>query len=74
MSYNTDELPSRIFLTPSEVASFFNVSLRTVYFWHKIGKIQGIRIWRFLRVYRNSLEGMAASSQRAPEWSNGGRC
>jgi len=63
MSCN-NELPSRILLTPSEVASFFNVSLRTVYFWHKIGKIQGIKIWRFLRIYRNSLGRMAIPSQR----------
>ena len=73
MSYNI-ELPSRILLTPSEVASFFNVSLRTVYFWHKIGKIQGIKIWRFLRIYRNSLGEMAERSRRAPEWSGGGTC
>ena len=51
------ELPSRTFLTPFEVASFFDVSLRTVYFWHKIGKIKGIKIWRFMRIYRNSLKG-----------------
>jgi len=73
MSYNT-ELPSRILLTPSEVASFFNVSVRTVYFWHKIGKIQGIKIWRFLRICRNSLDGMAAASRHAPEWSSQDRC
>jgi len=65
MCYNT-ELPSRILLTPSEVASFFNVSVPTVYFWHKIGKIQGIKIWRFLRICRNSLEGMEAPSRHAP--------
>lgn len=52
------ELPTRSLLKPFEVASFFDVSLRTVYFWHKIGKIQGIKVWRFLWIYRSSLSGI----------------
>jgi len=65
MSYNS-ELPSRTLLTPFEVASFFDVSLRTVYFWHKIGKIQGIKVWRFLRIYRDSLKGVRGALRPDP--------
>jgi DNA-binding transcriptional MerR regulator len=57
MSYNS-ELPSRTFLKPSEVASFFNVAPQTVYFWHRMGKIQGIKIGGSLRIYTSSLVGI----------------
>ncbi len=54
MSYNAD-LPARTFLKPSEVASFFNVSPQTVYFWHRMGQIRAIKICGSLRIYGNSL-------------------
>ncbi|MGA2107514.1 MAG: helix-turn-helix domain-containing protein [Syntrophorhabdales bacterium] len=54
MSYNS-ELPSRTFLKPSEVASFFNVAPKTVYFWHRMGRIEGIKIGGSLRIYTSSL-------------------
>ena len=65
MTYHT-ELPSQNLLTPFEVASFLDVSLRTVYFWHKIGKIQGIKIWRFLRIYRSSLKEVGGALRPDP--------
>jgi len=52
------ELPSRTFLKPSEVASFLNVAPKTVYFWHSMGRIQGIKIGGSLRIYTNSLVGI----------------
>jgi len=63
---NDSELPSRSLLTPFEVASFFDVSLRTVYFWHKIGKIRGIKVWRFLWIYRSSLKGARGALRPDP--------
>ena len=64
--YRTSDLPARSLLTPFEVASFYDVSLRTVYFWHRIGKIQGIKIWRFLRIYRSSLRGIRSALRPDP--------
>ena len=66
MSYNAD-LPARTFLKPSEVASFFNVSPQTVYFWHKMGQIQGVKICGSLRIYSNSLTGLLGT------YGDGGR-
>jgi hypothetical protein len=60
MSYDAD-LRARTFLKPSEVASFFNVSPQTVYFWHKMGQIHGIKICGSLRIYSNSLAGLLGS-------------
>jgi len=57
MSYNS-ELPLRTFLKPSEVAAFFRIALETVYFWHRMGKIEGIKIYGCLRIYRRSLIGI----------------
>ena len=51
-----DELPGRTLLKPSEVASFFNVSVQTVYSWLKEGKIEGVKIGRTVRICRSSLE------------------
>jgi hypothetical protein len=53
------EMPSRTFLKPSEVASLFNVSVYTVYFWHRMEAIAGIKIGGCLRIYRSSLEGIS---------------
>jgi predicted site-specific integrase-resolvase len=37
-----NELPDRNFLKPSEVASLFDVSPRTVYLWHHMGMIETV--------------------------------
>ena len=51
------ELPDRTLLKPSQVASLFNVSPQTVYFWHRTGMIEGIKIGgRILRIFASSLE------------------
>jgi hypothetical protein len=60
MSRNAD-LPARTFLKASEVSSLFNVSPQTVYFWHKMGQIQGIKVCGSLRIYSNSLTGLLST-------------
>jgi DNA invertase Pin-like site-specific DNA recombinase len=49
------ELPLRTMLRPSEVASFFRVSERTVYRWFELGLIEGIRMNKSLRIIRGSI-------------------
>ncbi len=49
------ELPSRTLLTPSEVASLFNVSARTVYCWHRMRIVEVIKMCGILTKYGNSL-------------------
>lgn len=53
------EMPVRTFLKPFEVATLFNVSVSTVYLWHRMGKIDGIKICGSLRIYRHSLAGIS---------------
>jgi len=54
MAYSS-ELPGRTLLKPSEVASLFGVSPHTVYHWHRMGMIQGVKIKGVLRIYASSL-------------------
>jgi len=58
MAYSS-ELPGRTLLKPSEVASLFGVSPRTVYHWHRMGVIEGIKINGILRIYTSSLSDIA---------------
>lgn len=59
MSHNS-ESPHRTFPKPSEVASLFGVSPQTVYFWHRMGMIQGIKIdGGTFRIFASSLDQMA---------------
>ena len=54
------ELPDRTLLKPVEVASLFNVSPQTVYLWHSMGMIGGVKIGgRILRIFASSLEETA---------------
>jgi len=55
---HTREMSSRTFLKPAEVASLFNVSLSTVYLWHRMEIIRGVKIGGCLRIYRRSLGGI----------------
>ncbi|HUJ70309.1 MAG TPA: helix-turn-helix domain-containing protein [Syntrophorhabdales bacterium] len=52
------ELPGRTLLKPSEVASLFGVSPQTVYNWHRMGMIHGVKISGILRIYASSLGEM----------------
>jgi len=58
MAY-TGELPDRTFLKPTEVASLLDVSPKTVYFWHSVGIIEGVKIQKIVRIYTSSLERIA---------------
>jgi excisionase family DNA binding protein len=49
------DLPQRTFLTPDEVAVFLSVSLKTVYRWYRMGLIEGTKVRRSLRIYRDSI-------------------
>jgi excisionase family DNA binding protein len=53
MEFNS--LPQKTLLRPDEVALFLSVSLKTIYRWHDIGVIEGTRLRRVLRIYRDSV-------------------
>lgn len=58
---HSGELPDRTLLKPSEVAFRLDVSPQTVYFWHCVGVIEGVKIGgRTLRIFASSLEHMAS--------------
>jgi excisionase family DNA binding protein len=50
-----DELPRKTLLRPDEVAGFLNVSLRTIYRWYEMGVIEGTRLNRSVRIFRESV-------------------
>jgi excisionase family DNA binding protein len=50
-----DDLPEKSLLRPEEVAGFLSVSLRTVYRWYEMGLIQGTRLNRSVRIFRESV-------------------
>ena len=49
------DLPDKTLLRPNDVASFLSVSLKTVYRWHRLGTIKGIKVKGSLRIYRDSI-------------------
>jgi excisionase family DNA binding protein len=49
------DLPKNDFLSPQEVASFLNVSLRTVYRLYHQGAIQSIGLNQSLKIKKDSL-------------------
>lgn len=49
------DLPDKTLLRPNDVASFLSVSLKTVYRWHRLGTIRGIKVKGSLRIYRDSI-------------------
>jgi excisionase family DNA binding protein len=55
VSLSFDALPNRMLLRPQEVAVFMNVSSRTIYRWYEIGIIQGTRLNRSVRIFRDSV-------------------
>ncbi len=52
------ELPKRELLRPSEVATYFSVSVKTVYGWIAEGKIDAVKIGitRVIRIPRDSIK------------------
>ncbi|MGD0232542.1 MAG: helix-turn-helix domain-containing protein [Syntrophorhabdales bacterium] len=49
------DLPDKTLLRPDEVAEFLSVSMKTVYRWYRSGIIEGIKLNRALRIYRESI-------------------
>ena len=49
------DLPHKTLLRPDEVAIFLSVSLKTVYRWYRAGLIDGTKVKRSLRIYRDSI-------------------
>ncbi len=49
------DLPEKSLLRPDEVAQFLSVSLKTIYRWHEMGVIEGTKLKKVLRIYRNSV-------------------
>ena len=49
------DLPQKTLLRPDEVAIFLSVSLKTVYRWYRSGLIDGTKVKRSLRIYRDSV-------------------
>jgi excisionase family DNA binding protein len=49
------DLPHKTLLRPDEVALFMSVSLKTVYRWYRSGLIEGAKVKRSLRIYRDSI-------------------
>jgi excisionase family DNA binding protein len=49
------DLPDKTLLRPEEVALFLSVSSKTVYRWYRSGVIEGTKVKRSLRIYRDSI-------------------
>jgi predicted site-specific integrase-resolvase len=49
------DLPDKTLLRPNDVALFLSVSLKTIYRWHRLGTIQGVKVKGSLRIYRDSI-------------------
>ncbi len=49
------DLPHKTLLRPDEVAVFLSVSLKTVYRWYRSGLIEGTKVKRSLRIFRESI-------------------
>ena len=61
MSY-TSELPARTLLKPSEASAYFNVPLPTIYFWYRMGDIDGVKMnGKCLRIFSASLRDFLGS-------------
>lgn len=52
------ELPNKRYLTPQEVADFYNVKVKTLYGWINEGKVEAERIGpsKLLRIKREVAE------------------
>ena len=64
MSTNLDGLPKKALYTPREVAEYFDVSVQTIYAWHNVGKIRGLKISeKVLRIPRQEVVEIIILSQ-----------
>jgi excisionase family DNA binding protein len=51
----TIQLPKHDLLTPGEVADLLRVSRSTVYTWHAMGTLAGVKLGKVLRFSRNEV-------------------
>ncbi len=58
-------LPQKSLLRPDEVARFFSVSLKTIYRWHEMGLIEGTKLKKVLRIYRDSVLRLVTENDTA---------
>jgi excisionase family DNA binding protein len=58
-------LPQKSLLRPDEVAEFLSVSLKTIYRWHEMGVIEGTKLKKVLRIYRESVVKFVAENDTA---------
>jgi hypothetical protein len=65
---HTNELRTQTLMRPSEAAAHFDVPLRTIYFWYRVGKIDGINVnGKCLRIFSKSLQEFLGT-RRSSEW------
>ena len=58
---NRDQLHKTL-LTPSEASARLNVPLRTIYFWHRTGRIKGVNVnGKCLRIFSESVSELLRS-------------
>lgn len=68
MSTNLDGLPKKALYTPREVAEYFSVSVQTIYTWHNLGRIKGLKIAeKTLRIPRDEIVELITISQSSNE-------
>ncbi len=61
------DLPKKTLLRPEEVALFLGVSLKTIYRWYRSGAIEGTKLKRSLRIYRESVLALVWAKDEAGE-------
>jgi excisionase family DNA binding protein len=59
------DLPHKTLLRPDEVAIFLSVSQKTVYRWYRSGFIEGTKVKRSLRIYRDSILKLMIDENRS---------
>jgi excisionase family DNA binding protein len=61
------DLPHKTLLRPDEVAIFLSVSLKTIYRWYRSGLIEGTKVKRSLRIYRDSILKLIDGGETFPD-------
>ncbi len=60
------DLPDKTLLRPNDVALFLSISLKTVYRWHRLGTIRGVKVKGSLRIYRDSITHLVNGNEAFP--------
>lgn len=56
------KLPDKELLRPDEVAKYFSVTRKTVYFWIETGKLEAFKIVNVLRIPRDAISKIKKST------------